>query len=113
MKTSYFANPRAAQDPNAVSIARWPPQWWGPRRRYLALAPPEELLKYAKAGMPWPEYATEYQREVLTRLDPSAVYAELGPEAILLCWEAPGKDCHRRLVAQWLQQALETEIGEL
>jgi hypothetical protein len=112
MKTSYFANRKAAAEPGAVSIARWPPRWWGSRRRYLALAPSEDLLKRAKAGMPWPDYIEEYRRDVLGRLDPAAVYTELGPDAILLCWEAPGRDCHRRLIAEWLEKALGIEVPE-
>ena len=113
MKTSYFANRAAAGDPQAVSIARWPPRWWGTRRRYIALAPSAELLKRSKSGLPWPEYVAEYRRDVLSKLDPAHVYTDLGPDAILLCWEAPGAECHRRLVAEWLQVALDIMIPEL
>lgn len=112
MKTSYFANRQAAQDACAVSIARWPPRWWGSRRRYFALAPSAELLKRAKAGMPWPDYVKEYKRDVLDKLDSARVYADLGPDAIMLCWEAPGEDCHRRLVAEWMEQALHVKVPE-
>jgi hypothetical protein len=30
----------------------------------------------------------------------------------LLCWEAPGKFCHRRLVAAWLEDALGIDVPE-
>ena len=112
MKTSYFANRKAAADPKAVSIARWTPRWWA-GRRYIVLAPPVALLRLAKAGLPWDEFATEYRRYVLDKLDPAKVLADLGPDAILLCWEKPGDNCHRRLVAEWLEKHLEIEVPEL
>ena len=113
MKTSYFANKVAASDPNAVSIARWPPRWWGSRRRYIALAPSADLLKRSKAGLPWTAYVEEYKRDILAKLDPAKVVADLGPDAILFCWERPGEDCHRRLVAESLEKALDVRIPEL
>jgi hypothetical protein len=112
MKTSCFGNKIAAADPRAVSIARWPPRWWGSRRRYIALAPSVDLLKRAKSGLSWPEYVEGYSRGVLAKLDPAKVYADLS-DSILLCWEAPGEDCHRRLVAEWLGKSLNVKIPEL
>lgn len=112
MKTSYFANKASGYDPQAVSIARWPPRWWGKRRRYIALAPSADLLKRAKAGMPWPEYVAEYKRDVLARLDPAKVYSDLS-DSILLCWERPGEDCHRRLVAEWIESSLGVKVPEM
>ena len=113
MKTSCFGNRSAAADPQAFSIARWPPRWWGPRRRYIALAPSADLLKRSRLALSWPEYVTEYNRDILAKLDPSTVYATLGADAILLCWESPGENCHRRLVAEWLEKALGIKIPEL
>lgn len=112
MMTSYFGNKSAAKDPKTVSIARWSPRWWGAGRRYSALAPSAVLLKKAKAGLPWPQYVREYKSEVLDKLDPDKVYAELS-DSILMCWEVPGKNCHRRLVAEWLEKSLDVKIPEL
>jgi uncharacterized protein (DUF488 family) len=112
MKTSYFGNKTAAADTMAISIARWPPRWWGSRRRYISLAPSADLLKRAKAGLSWSEYVAEYKRDVLGKLDPQKVYAELS-DSILMCWEVPGKNCHRRLVAEWLEKSLNIKIPEL
>jgi len=112
MKTSYFANKTAASDPQAFSISRWPPRWWGSRRRYIALAPSADLLKRSKAGLPWLDYVEEYKRVVLANLDPAKVYADLS-DAILLCWERPGEDCHRRLVAEWIESSLGVKVPEM
>lgn len=112
MKTSCFGNRTATADPQAVCIARWSPRWWGTRRRYIALAPSIDLLNRSKAGLPWAQYVAEYKRDVLAKLDPAKVAADLGPDAILLCWEAPSEDCHRRLVAEWLSESLKIDIPE-
>jgi hypothetical protein len=113
MKTSYFGNRAATADPHAVSIARWPPRWWGTRRRFITLAPSIGLLNRSKAGLPWPEYVAEYNRNILGKLDPAKVFADLGQFAILLCWEKTGEDCHRRLVAEWLERSLNIKVPEL
>jgi len=62
------------------------------------------LLKRAKAGLHWPVYVAEYKRNVLSKLDPQKVYDELS-DSILMCWEVPVKNCHRRLVAEWLEKS--------
>ena len=110
--TSYFANKVAAQNPKAISIARWPPRWWGAGRRYIMLAPAADLLKRAKGGLPWADYVEEYKKTVLSRLDPVRVHADLS-DSILLCWERPGEDCHRRLVAEWIESSLGVKVPEL
>lgn len=113
MKTSYFRNRKAAESKDAVSIARCPPRWWGTRRRYIALAPSIDLLNRSKAGLPWPEFVTAYERDVLAKLDPSKVVSDLGGSSILICWEVPSEDCHRHLVAAWLEKNLNIKVLEL
>jgi len=114
--TSYFAAPGIAADPRAVSIARYPPRWWGKRRRCIDLAPSVGLLREAKAGLPWHLYVKEYRREVLARLTPSDIFTNYHA-AILLCWEAPEPSihfyCHRRLVASWIETALGVHVPEV
>lgn len=113
MKTSYFGNKAAAANPNSVSIARWPPRWWGANRRYIALAPSIDLLNRSRAGLPWPEYVKEYRHDILGKLDPAKVLSDLGEDAIILCWEKPGEDCHRRLVAEWIEKHTGIKVPEL
>jgi uncharacterized protein (DUF488 family) len=57
-------------------------------------------------------YREEYQK-ILDNLAPRQVFDDLGEDAILLCWEAPGKFCHRRLVAAWLEKHLGVTVPEL
>lgn len=108
MKTSnFFSLGRQPEDfKNSVSIALRSPKWYQ-GRRYPALAPRPKMLKMSEAA-----YRVEYQK-ILDKLDPQKVFNDLGEDAILLCWEAPGKFCHRRLVAAWLEKHLGITIPEL
>ena len=53
---------------------------------------------------------------ILEKLDPEKVYKELlmlgGNDPILLCWEKPNTWCHRRRIAEWLENGLDLEITE-
>ncbi|MEW6657204.1 MAG: hypothetical protein AB1424_00960 [Thermodesulfobacteriota bacterium] len=89
-----------------VSIAFHSPKAYH-GRSYPALAPRREMLKMDEAA-----YRVEYQK-ILDKLDPHKVFADLGEDAILLCWEAPGRFCHRRLVAEWLEKHLGVHVPEL
>jgi hypothetical protein len=110
MKTSYFA--KAGKLPNAVSIARSVPKGWN-GRQCLELAPPWSLLNQFKLDGDQDQYTIQYKRLVLDRLDPEVMFKLLGEDAILLCWEAAGKFCHRRLVANWFEDKLKLHLIEL
>jgi len=103
--TSNFA--KSAKHRDAVAISRGVPRFYK-GRRYLALAPPGWLLKAKE-----PELFDREYRKLLDSLDAKQVAEELGSNAILLCWESFNVRCHRRMVAEWLEQALGLEIPEL
>lgn len=88
-----------------VSIALFAP-WAYQGRRYPALAPRREMLTMDEAT-----YRVEYQK-ILDNLDPRKVFEDLGEDAILLCWEGSGEFCHRRLVAEWLEEHLGVMVPE-
>jgi len=110
MQTSYFA--KAHSLPNAISIAVKSPDFYT-GRVYLPLAPTWEILIDYKKNHDIHIYTENYVSEILLPLDPEQVYEELGKYSILLCWEAPDKFCHRRIVAKWLQDSLGVKIPEL
>jgi hypothetical protein len=111
MMTSNFARHNIEKLPNAVSIARSSRLF--KVRRYTQLIPSRDLFtKYLAGILNEMEYAIEYRRDVLYKLDPVNVAQELGSDTVLLCWEAPGKFCHRRLVAAWLEDALGIDVPE-
>lgn len=107
MKTSYFGS-RQWHGLNAVSIARGEPKWYR-GRSYKDLAPPWYMIKIKDEE----EYTKQYNEKILGRLSPEKVVRDLGEDAILLCWERPGEFCHRRLVAEWLEEELGIKVPEL
>jgi hypothetical protein len=103
--TSNFA--KSGKHPNAVAISQGVPRFYK-GRRYMPLAPPRWLLKAKDPEL----FDQEYHKQ-LEALDPSQVAEDLGPDAILLCWESFNVRCHRRMVAEWLEEKLGTVVPEL
>ena len=107
MYTSFFAN--VANIPaglRPVGIARGTPRGYKGESD-KRLAPTWAMLKMSRE---------EYDRHfvaILDRLNPRELYESLGENAVLLCWEPPNIWCHRRLVAERLEQAMGVEIPEL
>ena len=99
----------AGRLPQAVAISRGIPRGWQ-GRRCKALAPSRDLIKIME-----PErFIPLYRAQVLDKLDPMHVIRDLGGDNfILLCWEAPGEFCHRRVVAAWLRKETGILIEEL
>jgi uncharacterized protein (DUF488 family) len=110
MKTSYYS--KNAEHPNAVSIAGKCPQWYK-GKEYKKLAPKYWFFKKYKKDKDEEFYTKHYYEEVLNTLDPKEVYKELGEDAVILCWEASDKFCHRHIVAEWLSLSLGIEIKEI
>lgn len=109
MKTSNYK--KHAKDPRAVSIAgRAPDNYKG--RQYKKLAPKIWFFKKYKKDGNEKYYIKHYYKEVLDALNPYEVYQDLGEDAILLCWEPPGKFCHRHIVAEWLRDKIGIIIEE-
>ena len=117
--TSYFSQLRLIASP--VSIARNEPAWFKASTKYQAykkLAPSWSLLGKAKQGKIGQEkYVKIYYQTVLDLHNPMEIVNELlalfGPAPTLLCWEAPDKFCHRRLVANWLEERIGLTVPEL
>lgn len=106
MFTSNFARIRRFPPelrPVAISIGI--PRWYKGDRE-LRLAPTRESLPWHR-GLFDPFY-----NSLLAELDPEALYAELGDNAVVLCWESPNIWCHRRRVAEWFEEALGVVVPE-
>lgn len=110
MKTSYYSRVDH-KNPNAVSIAAKCPKWYK-GREYKKLAPKYWFFKKYKEDGDEESYTKSYYKEVLNKLNPREIYNELGEDAVILCWEAPDKFCHRHIVADWLSDNLAIEIKE-
>lgn len=104
---------RARPGSQLAGFARGPDLQWLLKRLcdidYLAvpaLAPGPGLLDaYRKAELDWPGY----ERRYLAELQPADIAAQLAgiplDRACLLCAEEGADHCHRRLAAEWLNQA--------
>jgi hypothetical protein len=104
--TSNFASlRRLPKDYLPVSISRGRPKWYH-GRGLDCLAPTWQMLRMSKV-----EYDRHYM-QLLGGLDPQAVVDRLADNSVLLCWEQPGISCHRRLVAEWLEQGTKLVIPE-
>ena len=58
------------------------------------------------------EFERLFQEHVLDKLDANEILAEIGDDPILVRWEWSGEFCHKRLIAEWLEQELGIEVKE-
>lgn len=106
MYTSNFARLRRLPEGlRPISIALSSARWYKGAREGR-LAPARAMLDMAR-----PDYDRAFQ-EILDGLNPGELYEQLGDNAVLLCWESPGIWCHRRLVAEWFEDALGIVVPE-
>jgi hypothetical protein len=103
--TSNFA--KSGNHHDAVAISQGVPRFYR-GKRYMPLAPPRWLLKTKD-----PELFDREYRKQLDSTNAKQVAEDLGPSAILLCWESFNVRCHRRLVAEWLEEKLGIVVPEL
>jgi hypothetical protein len=96
--------------PQAVAICRGLPKGWA-GRQYLPLAPTWAMIK---GNLDPSAFTRVYRETILNKLDPLQVLKDLGGDNfIMLCWEPPGKFCHRWLVAGWIEEATGVKVPEL
>lgn len=55
----------------------------------------------------WDIYVEGYNEKVLSKIDCNKLYDLLPDKCVLLCYEGRDKNCHRHLVAQWLNENIE------
>lgn len=116
MNTSFFFHPKLNNKMNLVSVAGLSPKEildkFPSMKRYDSLIPPKQLvLDYKNEKITKKEYTIIYH-EQLFKLDPFKVYDDL-KDSVILCWENPGKFCHRHLISKWLMVHNGVFIGEL
>lgn len=114
--TSYFAKVHEleALGITCVSIARDQPDWWKQeastnRFQCYDLAPPFSMFK-----MPHDLFEYKFKEDILGKLNVEQVYNSLSAFAgdiALICWEPVGQSCHRHIVANWLNNYLNS-IGK-
>jgi uncharacterized protein YeaO (DUF488 family) len=77
----------------------------------LDLAPTKDILEeYKKKRINWATYEQRFNQLIKERQIENKVAPNLLDKACLLCSEAKPHNCHRRLVAEYLQNKLDTAI---
>lgn len=90
--------------PIAISVG--PPKWFkGTVDKRLA--PSWAMMKKPRA-----DYDRLFAAQ-LKKLDAKQIISELPENAVLLCYESHNDWCHRRMVAEWLEQELDIVVPEL
>ena len=112
--TSYFGRVKSLPyDVIPIAICGKAPEWWS-GLIYKKLAPPYSTFANYKRDGNWEQYVKEYN-EKLSGMNPKDVISELclladidntkDSSIALLCYEKPGDNCHRHLVANWFKEA--------
>lgn len=108
--TSYFAKIRSLPDNFVpISISIYPPKGWT-GLEYKQLAPSASILSEWKQRGDCKRYIDRYFDEILSKLDPFQVAADLyqmagdGKYPVLICYEKSEDFCHRHLVTSWLEE---------
>lgn len=110
MKTSNFWRVPKDQRKNMIIISVGIPKGYEDCKKYDPLKP------YRFRHLSGTRFENAF-REYLKSLNPRKVWNDLHTmvrgEPILVCWEPPLKPCHRRIVAEWLEEVLGVKVGEL
>lgn len=94
------------------SIARFNPSWYT-GSIIFELRPPVDLLYAYKTGTITDSVYTYQYNQLLNKVDVEDLLKKIPNGSILLCYELPGKFCHRHLVANWLNKTGLVRIGEI
>lgn len=90
--------------PIAISVG--PPRWFkGTVDKRLA--PSWAMMKKPRA-----DYDRLFANQ-LSKLDAEQIVSELPENCVLLCYESHNDWCHRRMVAEWLEEELGIEVCEM
>ena len=114
--TSYFSNANrlGAAGVKQIGISLFPPKWFtGVSMKQVA--PTMTLFK--STWLNDEQYERRFRQEVLSKVDAWDFYQRLervsdGKDVALCCFEKDRKDCHRKLVAEWLERELGIEVPE-
>lgn len=100
-----------------VSISRFPPRGFKGYKCY-EFAPSADLLKRFRGGLSQYHYRVSYRHDVLECVDVHKVFEGLarlacGRDIVLCCFEPAFDFCHRRLLADYVQEEWGYLIKEL
>lgn len=118
--TSYFAKVKQLQESgfnNLVCVAGYAPKFFydTPNARFYPELAPRKIWwrewHDRNLGNDW--YTQQYYETVLAKLNTEKVLADLGDNAVMLCYEKPGDFCHHHIIADWLHKNTGIEVKEI
>lgn len=97
-----------------ISISSSTPEWFN-GDKYTILAPEWSLVNLYKSGkINKEEYKLSYLSLLNKRnINPITIINNLKYNSVLLCYEKTGDFCHRRILADWLNEQTGIIIPEL
>lgn len=114
--TSYYA--KSAENPKAMAISCRVPTYYHNLKTYPALAPKWEfVLDQIKGTTTWENYVDRYMDLIVNKrkLNAHQLLEVIPDGTIFLCYERPEEmgECHRRLVARWIEEETGLVVPEL
>lgn len=106
--TSHYGRIKALQEQgySLVAVSRGVPKYLKGYLDMKMVAPSWNMLH-----MPREQYDHEYQK-ILDKLSVTSIYNLLPDKCALLCYEKHPDWCHRRKLAEWLEEGTGLEITE-
>lgn len=108
--TSYYAKHKS--NPMTISISAGPPDWYS-GRWMQQLAPTWDMVMDSKRGrIDFDQYKVRYLAYLNSRFTPQEVADMFEDQSILLCYEVPSDNCHRHILAEWLNAGADVVVTE-
>jgi uncharacterized protein YeaO (DUF488 family) len=109
--TSNYA--RSSSYDLSFSISKKAPDWYKGKQLPQYAPTWEMIVAYKDNALTSDEYALQYISLLKSRhQSPQKIVDALPDKSRLLCYESPGDFCHRRVLAQWVEDELGLIIPE-
>ena len=114
MKKFYTSNyKRCGNNHRAIGISLMVPDWFEYSCN-CSFAPTSEMFKKFKAGeITEEEYTVMYRARLYEHDSLNILMLNATPsKSIFLCYEEPGEFCHRRILAEWIEERMGIKVKE-
>lgn len=114
--TSYYA--KSARDPKALATSCKVPAYYHDLKVFAALAPKWEfVLEQIKGTTTWENYVDRYMDLIVDqrKLKAENIVEMVDDGSIFLCYETSAEmgQCHRRLIAKWIEDGTGIVVPEI
>jgi uncharacterized protein YeaO (DUF488 family) len=120
LKETYFANIKKLRKDNRlaefVCVSRAKAWFATCDKRYTTLAPSQELYEdYKNNRISWADYTVRFKNEMNSSRYAQKYMRELAEsskrhDVFLVCWEGKGKNCHRYILLEMIEQLVYEDL---